>query len=810
MLCLLLDAERFNPVHKGHLSLVNAVTSHAWKHDGDHMIFASHTHDANKNPLGHREKIKFMQKAFPNVNIDKSNNIRTPLDAIDHLSKKGYSHITMVVGKDREQTFTNLLARYHKDNPHIEQLKVHSPKELERDPDVSASKMREHAKNKNFNEFKKGVVNPNHAKEMYRAVRKGMKLENFQPHFKALFVVGGPGSGKDFIVNTILGESNLLEISLDKLSKAVNEQENLSELNNYPSLIVNGNADNLSKVVIAKKVLETMGYDTAMVYVYTSDEESKARNDERISRGAKTFNEEVRHEKYSNSIKNLHNYVAMFDQSNVFDNTFDFSSVGALKKQEILGWVQELGSSIGSFYESLVSNDSARIWLMENVGKKNMGMDLPKVPKPTGSGEKHSSILKGYKRVKVGSFWKLVKEKYDELQDNLTEGGNIKIGEHSAEPIHVTEKNRGHIQSDIHHTLGAIHDSMQHEHGIHLFGKDKKALHNGTAYSGSTEHLMNSKISHKEFAHHKSSVGDVDVKIPAEHKEKLEKHLTIGKHFGNYHVVGIHKHGNETSALMKHHSGKIHQFDFEHTEYKHDEPTKGEHLGHSSDWEDTKKGIKGVHHKMLLNAVGRDKYKYSITHGLKSRMDEKDQGSKEPEHVTHKLFGHKADSSKIGSFHGVTELIRHHIPKEHHQEIYDKFKSSTESKKKLNSSVALHHLGKALGLNHLHEMGGQPGGIGGSDSGGDTDKYEPMAKDAGTKKKKYVNIKMKPPKNKGEKASLSPPSFFDARMGMVPSGGVGIVVSQYIVPERNVLKEKSLEKLRKNMTALINNSDKDE
>lgn len=757
---------RFNPPHLGHGGLVNAVTSHAWKQHGDHVIFASHSHDPQKNPLSHREKVKFMTKLFPHANVDKSSTIKNPLDAIEHLQKQGYKHITMVVGKDREQIFTNLLAKYHKLHPEIEHLKVHAPEELARDPDVSASKMREHAKNKNFSQFRKGVPNPSYAKDLYQAVRKGMKLENFQPHFKALFIVGAPGSGKDFLVKSLLEETRLLEFPLEKLVNAISLQENIQELNRYPSLIVNGNADNYEKVMISKQVLEVMGYDTAMVYVYTTDEESKTRNDERIARGSKTLSEEIRHEKYTASLQNLQHFRRVFERFDLFDNSNDFVSVDHIKKQEILGWLEELGLSIGYFYESLAISQNAQIWRIEE-GKR---------------------LLK--------------------------EGGNVTAHGHSAEPIQVTEKNRQHVQSDIHHTLSAIHDSFHKEHGVNLFGKNAKALHNNTAYSGSTKHLMSKNIEHKEFAHYKPSVGDVDVQIPKEHAEKLANHLAIGRHFGNYHVVGLKKHGTETTALMKHYTGKIHQFDFEHVNYKNDEPTKGEQFAHSSDWEDTKAGIKGAHHKILLNAAGGDKYKFSITHGLSSREKE-GQGEQDPEKISKRLFGDSADHSKIHSFHGIAELIKKHIPPEHHEEIYNKFKSSMESKKKIDSSKAYAHLRKTLGIEKtIHESGsGAPGGTVSDKSGGDTDKYEPMAQNypKSKKPKKYTKSDGKGIANrykKGEKSAMSPPNFFDQRMGMVPSGGVGITVSHFI-PDGEVIQEKSFDRLRRNLAAVVSNIDEE-
>ena len=257
---------RFNPPTTGHLKLVNRVIDHANKTGGDHHIFLSHTHDAKKNPLTHSQKVSFARKMFPHANIHHESHIKTALDAVKHLSKQGYTHVTMMVGSDRQQEFHNLLHRYNGKEYNIPHLSVQSAGE--RDPDaegvegMSASKMREHAAKKRFSEFKKGVPNQNHARELYKAVRKGMKLESFQPHFKALFVVGGPGSGKDFIINSILNETNLIEMQLDRFYSAVMDKDaeemRLDELTDYPSLIVNGNADNIEKIKITKNILETM------------------------------------------------------------------------------------------------------------------------------------------------------------------------------------------------------------------------------------------------------------------------------------------------------------------------------------------------------------------------------------------------------------------------------------------------------------------------------------------------------------------------------------------------------------------------
>lgn len=281
----------------------------------------------------------------------------------------------------------------------------------------------------------------------------------------------------------------------------------------------------------------------------------------------------------------------------------------------------------------------------------------------------------------------------------IVEGGNVKVGpkgsEVSAAPFPVSAKNRATRREDIHKALSDIHDAFHAEHGEHLFGKNKEHLKSGHAFTGSTADLMGSHVPHAEFAKHKPSVGDVDTQVSKEHKDKLASTLKAGSKFGKYTVVGTKKHGNEISAVMKHENGEHHQFDFQGV---HKPGSESERFLHSSNWEDTKAGIKGAHHKMLLNAVGGEKQKFSITHGLRSRTDESDTGVTHPKEVAHKLFGPKANESDVHSFHGVTQLIKKHIPKEQHQAIYDKFKSSVAAKKDTDHGPALAHLRKHLGV----------------------------------------------------------------------------------------------------------------
>jgi len=361
---------RFSPPTTGHKKLVDAVISHAKKAKGDHYVFASQTQDHKKNPLHHDEKVSFMRKFFPHANVSEEKSVKTPIDAMKHLHAKGYKRVTMVVGSDRVQEMHNLLHRYNGKDYNFNHIEVKSAGA--RDPDaegvegMSASKMRSHAAAQDFSKFREGVPNPDHAKELYHAVRRGLKLESAQKHFKALFLVGGPGSGKDILIKSGLQESGMVEISLEKMYKTILEKNSLRELSSFDSVFINGNADDYNKIDVCRKVFEQMGYDTSMLFVYTENAESKRRNDVRIQSGSKTFSEEARLNKYTQSVKNMRRFSEEFSDFFLYDNSRDFRTANEVAKKEIIGWTKELFEGVSDFITAPPSNPDAIKWLVES------------------------------------------------------------------------------------------------------------------------------------------------------------------------------------------------------------------------------------------------------------------------------------------------------------------------------------------------------------------------------------------------------------------------------------------------------------
>ena len=215
---------RMNPITKGHEKLVNKAQQIARQVGGSHHIVLSHSQDKNKNPLKPADKLKHAKKAFPRANLSTSDK-ESPnyLTQAAKLHKKGVSHLHVVAGSDRVSEFKNTLNRYNGSHSkalyNFKNIKVHSSGD--RDPDshgtsgMSGTKMRGHAASGNYKAFKSGApsgMSDSHVKHMYNDTRKGMKIAEDV----AVFLIGGPGSGKDFIFKTVMEDFGLSEMNTDK------------------------------------------------------------------------------------------------------------------------------------------------------------------------------------------------------------------------------------------------------------------------------------------------------------------------------------------------------------------------------------------------------------------------------------------------------------------------------------------------------------------------------------------------------------------------------------------------------------------
>ena len=174
---------RMNPPTIGHEKLINKVKQHAKEHNADHLIVASHSQDAKKNPLTADQKLHHLHRAFPGTNIQVSNKEHPSfIHQLKKLSGK-YDHVHLVVGSDRVPEFEKVANKYNGKEYHFK--KIHVVSAGHRDPDaegaegMSASKMREHVKNNDYDSFKKGIpskMSDSHSKRMFHDIRSGMGL----------------------------------------------------------------------------------------------------------------------------------------------------------------------------------------------------------------------------------------------------------------------------------------------------------------------------------------------------------------------------------------------------------------------------------------------------------------------------------------------------------------------------------------------------------------------------------------------------------------------------------------------------------
>ena len=130
------------------------------------------------------------------------------------------------------------------------------------------------------------------------------------PHiFKAVFLAGGPGSGKSFVAKNILGGTGLRSINSDEVYEFLMKKQDLSldpetifspqgqeirdkakglsrrreatYLDGRLGLIIDGTGKDVARYRGIEQKLKAIGYDTSMIYVNTSLEVAQQRNQQR-------------------------------------------------------------------------------------------------------------------------------------------------------------------------------------------------------------------------------------------------------------------------------------------------------------------------------------------------------------------------------------------------------------------------------------------------------------------------------------------------------------------------------------------------
>lgn len=132
-------------------------------------------------------------------------------------------------------------------------------------------------------------------------------------HIKeAVFVVGGPCSGKDRIAREVRDLHEAQEVDILSINKTELEE----------SVIINASASDFGYIRDANNALISRGYNTSMYFVDVTNDISKLRNESRLAKGQRVLAEGVRFEKYEAAKRNMETYKEMFGANfHRFDNS---------------------------------------------------------------------------------------------------------------------------------------------------------------------------------------------------------------------------------------------------------------------------------------------------------------------------------------------------------------------------------------------------------------------------------------------------------------------------------------------------------
>lgn len=167
---------RFQPPHAGHGTFLSNLKDLA--KGSKVFVFTSQTKNKD-NPLDYANKVRFLKASFPELasSIIENNSLKTIIDCVKFLEKKGYKNIRLGVGSDRVESFEKLLNDYNGKDYKFDVIEVVSA--MERDEDgPSATKMREAAKSDDFSVFSKGIskrLSLDEKKELFELVKEGLK-----------------------------------------------------------------------------------------------------------------------------------------------------------------------------------------------------------------------------------------------------------------------------------------------------------------------------------------------------------------------------------------------------------------------------------------------------------------------------------------------------------------------------------------------------------------------------------------------------------------------------------------------------------
>lgn len=208
------------------------------------------------------------------------------------------------------------------------------------------------------------------------------------PHiFKAVFLAGGPGSGKSFVANKMLRGTGLKSVNSDEIYEYLAQKQDLDlgnpdvvaspqgqetrdrakqltkkrenmYLDGRLGLIIDGTGKDVAKVSSASKALKELGYDTMMLFVNTSEDVAQQRNTQR----ARSVPAEMVSKMWRKVQDNIMKFQQLFGAANfhVVDNS------GGLEDPDRAENFREVEKKLHGFLETPPKMPAAKRWLQNN------------------------------------------------------------------------------------------------------------------------------------------------------------------------------------------------------------------------------------------------------------------------------------------------------------------------------------------------------------------------------------------------------------------------------------------------------------
>jgi len=216
------------------------------------------------------------------------------------------------------------------------------------------------------------------------------------PHiFKAVFLAGGPGSGKSYVANRMLGGTGLKVVNSDDVFEYLAQKNNLNlgnpddvysdkgqEVRNKAKdltdkrrgdadqgeggyiggrlgLIIDGTGKDVSSVSTMAGKLQNLGYDTMMLFVNTDLEVAQSRNQQRDRR----LPADVVTKMWQKVQQNLMKFQQVFGAANfhIIDNS------GGMEDQERKANFLQVQRAINTFLAKKPSKPAAKQWFDNNT-----------------------------------------------------------------------------------------------------------------------------------------------------------------------------------------------------------------------------------------------------------------------------------------------------------------------------------------------------------------------------------------------------------------------------------------------------------